>query len=101
MAFVPKVVDGECREFLVIVPVGVQFKNPAVLQEIADALHKEFPETVFTVASAGNQKNFIVYPVLGATGAHQIARMPVEGVVEAIGDFLETNFATIPKRMLH
>ncbi|MFU0502986.1 hypothetical protein [Pseudaminobacter sp. NGMCC 1.201702] len=97
-----KDVNAECTEFLVVLPIGPQFDDPAVLKRIAEALHEEFPEAVFTVADGDRGENFAVYPILGKADSGQpMARMPAEGIVAAISDFLEENFATIRKPMLH
>ncbi|MFU0507930.1 hypothetical protein [Pseudaminobacter sp. NGMCC 1.201702] len=98
MVFVPKVVDGECREFVVVPPVGVQFDEPALQERIVEALRDEFPESGFTLVdtAAARDEEFRIIPVLSATDAGPVSRMPAESVTEEIDSFLALNFATIP-----
>lgn len=92
----------ECREFLIIPPIGAQFDEPDMMKRIAEALGEEFPESLFTVAGGDREEDFAVYPVLGMTDSDQpLLRVPDEGVIGAIRDFLEANFASMPKPSMH
>lgn len=92
----------ECREFLIIPPFGAQFDELDMMKRITEALGEEFPESMFTVTGGERGEDFAVYPVLGLTGSDQpLLRIPDEGVVAAISDFLQTNFSRIPKPALH
>lgn len=98
----PPAEGEECREFLVIPPLGAQFDEPEMMQRIAEALSEEFPDAVFTVADGDRGDEFSIYPILGVANSDTpLARMPAQGVMAAIIDFLEANFAGIPKPGIH
>jgi hypothetical protein len=86
----------------VIPPRGAQFEEPDVIKRITEALHEEFPEAAFMVADGERWDAFIVYPILGTSDSDTpMARMPAEGAVAKILDFLEANFGGIPKPGVH
>ena len=104
MVFIPKVVNGECREFVVMPPLGIQFEDTALHQRIVRALSEEFSDYHFSlVCVEGHERGveFTVVPVIEETSGGQTAHLPSEKLLSEIDYFLAVNFATIPAPKLH
>jgi hypothetical protein len=104
LAFAPKVVNGECREFVVLPPEGVQFDEPTLHTRIAEALREAFPDAGFTVMGRDNplrDDEFTIIPVVEERDGERMSRLPHPDVIAEIGNFLTVNFAGIPAPKLH
>ena len=104
MVFIPKVVDGECREFAVLPPLGTQFEDTALHQRIVRALSEEFSDSHFSlVCVEGRDRDvgFTVVPIIEETSGRSKAHLPSEKLLSEIDHFLAVNFATIRPPRLH
>lgn len=102
--FSPKVVEGECREFVVLPPAGVQFDEPDLQARIAEALREAFPDAGFTVIAPKEsirEDEFMIMPVVEEINGVRTSRLPHADVIAEIGAFLTVNFATIRAPKLH
>jgi hypothetical protein len=100
----PKVVDGECREFVVLPPLGTQFEDSALHKRIVQALSDEFSDLHFSlVCVEGNDRDveFTVVPIIEERSGRQTAHLPSEELLSEIGQFLAIHFASIPAPKLN
>jgi hypothetical protein len=104
MVFVPKVVDGECREFAVVPPAGLQFDEVALQNRIGEALREAFPQSGFTIICTDQSlrsDEFWIVPVVSESRDGPATRMPQESVLAEMMAFLTANFAAIPTPTLN
>ncbi|WP_146148978.1 hypothetical protein [Pseudaminobacter soli (ex Li et al. 2025)] len=102
MAFVPKVVDGERREFVVVPPADVQFDE--MKDRIAEALREQFPQSGFTIITDVQSLRgygFTLVPVIMEPADGPATKPPSESVLAEIMAFLDVHFASIPAPKLN
>jgi hypothetical protein len=102
MVFAPKIVNGECREFVVLPPESAQFDEPALQARIAEALRKAFPDAGFTVMGTDDplrDDEFTIIPVVEERDGERMSRLPPADYIAEIGNFLAENFAGIQAKL--
>jgi hypothetical protein len=92
--------DGDCREIVVVPPVGASFDDPEQLAAIRAGLAERFPQFIWKVESGPIRDDvaFFLIPKLEGVG-NGLLREPPLDVVKAVRDYLSENFT--PNRRLH